>query len=143
MKRTIITLIILTLFLSTTSFAKETLLRLGMQDEPKTLNPLKATDVWSWNVIGWFSESLYTREPITHKIIPWIADGYPEYGERSAIVRLRKGVMWEDKSELTAYDVKFTADIMLKFKIPRYYGSWEFIEKVEVLDRYTVVLFKA
>lgn len=129
------------LFLSASFSRCEILLKIGMQDEPKTLNPLKASDVWSWRVIGWFYESLYTREPLTHKVIPWVADGYPEYGPKYAIVKMKKGITWENGEELTAEDVKFTADIFLDFKVPRYYSDWEYVEKVEVLDKYKVKFY--
>lgn len=119
----------------------EVLLKIGMQDEPKTLNPLKATDVWSWNVMGWFYESLYSREPITRKVIPWVADGYPEYGKKFAIVKMKKEITFEDGTPLTAEDVKFTADIFLEFKVPRYYSDWEYVEKVEVINNYTIKFY--
>lgn len=131
-------LLILVLFLSVQFCSSEVLLKIGMQDEPKTLNPLKATDVWSWNVITWFYETLYTREPLTHKVIPLAADGYPEYGKKFAIVKMKKGITWEDGTPLTAEDVKFTADIFLEFKVPRYYSDWEYVEKVEAINNYTV-----
>jgi len=113
-------------------------LRVGMQDEPKTLNPFKAGDVWSWNVIGWFYEPLFTREPLTKKIIPWIAEDFPVFEGRTALVKMRRGISWSDGTPLTAHDVEFTADVFLEFKVPRYYSDWEFIEKVEVLDNYTL-----
>lgn len=116
------------------------LLKVGMQDEPKTLNPFKASDVWTWNVIGYFYESLYAYKPLTFEVIPWVADGYPEFSDdyKEAIVHIKKGIKWEDGTELTAHDVVFTAKIMMEFKIPRYWSSWEFVESVEALDNYTV-----
>lgn len=116
-------------------------LRIGGQDEPKTLNIFKAGDKWSIEVIGWFFESLYTREPLTHKVIPWVAEDYPEFSGNVATIKLRKGVTWDDGTPLTANDVKFTADIILGFKIPRFYSDWEFVEKVEVVDDYTVKFY--
>lgn len=117
---------------------EEIYLRVGSQDEPKTLNPFKAGDVWSWNVIGWFYEPLYTREPITKEVIPWLAEGWPTFDGRVATVRLKQGIGWDDGTALTAQDVKFTADVLLEFKVPRYYSDWEFIEKVEAIDNYTL-----
>ncbi|PIU68117.1 MAG: ABC transporter substrate-binding protein [Armatimonadetes bacterium CG07_land_8_20_14_0_80_40_9] len=113
-------------------------LRVGSQDEPKTLNPFKASDVWSWNVMGWFYESLYIREPISKKVIPWVAEGYPQFSGKAAIVKMKREITWDDGTPLTAWDVKFTADLIMDFKIPRYISDWEFIEKVEVVDDYTL-----
>jgi ABC-type transport system substrate-binding protein len=50
-------------------------IKVGMKDEPKTLNPFRASDTWSRKIVTRFSEPLYTREPKTHKIIPWLAEG--------------------------------------------------------------------
>lgn len=128
-------------FVSPVLAQEKVYLRVGGQDEPKTLNIFKASDKWSIDVIGWFFESLYTREPITHKVIPWVAEDYPVFEGNVATVKLRKGVTWDDGTPLTAHDVKFTADVFLEFKIPRFYSDWEFVEKVEAVDDYTVKFY--
>jgi ABC-type transport system substrate-binding protein len=117
----------------------EVVIKIGMKDEPKTLNPFRASDTWSRKVVTRFYEPLYTREPKTHKIIPWLADGYPEYDEatNTAVVRLKR-TKWEDGSPLTAYDVVFTGSVIREFKVPRYYYAWRFIKEIEALDDYRV-----
>ncbi|MFQ5887496.1 MAG: ABC transporter substrate-binding protein [Candidatus Hydrothermarchaeales archaeon] len=138
----LVILLITTIFSAVPLAAQEKIyLKVGSQDEPKTLNPFKAGDVWSWNVIGWFYEPLYTREPITHKVIPWLAEGWPTFDGRVATVKMKQGIKWDDGTPLTAHDVKFTADVLLEFKVPRYYSDWEFIEKVEVVDDYTLKFY--
>ena len=113
----------------------EAVIKIGMKDEPKTLNPFRASDTWSRIVVTRFYEPLYTREPKTHKIIPWLAEGYPEYDEatNTAVVRLRRAT-WEDGSPLTAHDVVFTGSVIREFKVPRYYYAWRFIKEIEALD---------
>ena len=116
-------------------------LNIGMQDEPKQLNPFKASDVWSWNVLGFFhDETLYTLSPETFEIIPWLAEGRPDYDSSSntCVVHLKKGVEWEDGTPFTAEDVVFTAQVFLEFKVPRYISDWDFVTKVEAIDAYTV-----
>lgn len=133
-------LILATLVLGVTiARAGETIIKIGMKDEPKTLNPFRASDTWSRNVVSRFSEPLYTREPKTHKIIPWLAEEYPEYDEatNTAIVRLKKA-KWEDGSPLTAHDVVFTGNVIREFKVPRYYYAWRFIKEIEALDDYRI-----
>ena len=49
---------------------QETLLKIGCQDEPKTLNIWKATDVWSMHVCGWLYPSFYYRKPVTLEPLP-------------------------------------------------------------------------
>ncbi len=50
-------------------------LRIAMQDDVKTLNPLVAGDVWTWNVIGYLYESPLNSDPNTDELIPYIAVG--------------------------------------------------------------------
>ncbi len=50
-------------------------LRIAMQDDVKTLNPLVAGDVWTWNVIGYLYEGPLNSDPDTDELIPYIAVG--------------------------------------------------------------------
>jgi len=50
-------------------------LRIAMQDDLKTLNPLVAGDVWTWNVIGYLYEGPLNSDPDTDELIPYIAVG--------------------------------------------------------------------
>ncbi len=115
-------------------------LMIGGQDEPKTLNPLKMQDVWSWNACMLLYESLYSRNPQTFEIIPWLAEGEPEYDQtaNTCVVRMKKGALWDDGVPVTARDVAFTGQLMIEFKIPRFYSGWSFVEKVEALDDCTI-----
>ncbi len=51
------------------------ILRVAMQDDIKTLNPLVAGDVWTWNVIGYLYEGPLNTDPDTDELIPYIAVG--------------------------------------------------------------------
>ncbi len=51
------------------------ILKVAMQDDLKTLNPLVAGDVWTWNVIGYLYEGPLNSDPNTDEIIPYIAVG--------------------------------------------------------------------
>ncbi len=139
MKRLSILLISLIL-LGLTNLCFSATLKIGMQDEPKQLNPFKASDVWSWNVIGFLYQGLYTHNPQTFEIIPWLATGEPEYNHKNntCIIRLKKDVHWEDGKPFTANDVVFSANVLMEFKVPQYYSAWDFITKVEALDKYRV-----
>ncbi|MBI4640968.1 MAG: ABC transporter substrate-binding protein [Candidatus Tectomicrobia bacterium] len=140
MRKSLFISLILLLFALAATPALPATLNIGMQDEPKTLNPFKAADVWSWNVIGQFYDGLYTRNPETFEVIPWIAEGDPEYDRatNTAIVKIKKNVKWADGTPFTAHDVAFTGNVILEFKVPRYLPSWDFITKIEALDDYTV-----
>lgn len=53
----------------------ELILRVAMQDDLKTLNPLTAGDVWTWNVVGYLYDGPINVNPDTDKLIPYIAVG--------------------------------------------------------------------
>ena len=53
----------------------ELILRVAMQDDMKTTNPLVAGDVWTWNVIGYLYDGPINVNPDTDEIIPYIAVG--------------------------------------------------------------------
>ncbi len=53
----------------------ELILRVAMQDDLKTTNPLTAGDVWTWNVIGYLYDGPMNTNPDTDELIPYIAIG--------------------------------------------------------------------
>ncbi|MCK5024179.1 MAG: Ig-like domain-containing protein [Thermoplasmata archaeon] len=53
----------------------ELILRVAMQDDLKTTNPLTAGDVWTWNVIGYLYDEPLKINPDTDELIPYIAVG--------------------------------------------------------------------
>ena len=129
----------------------EVYLRVAMQDNVKTLNPLSAGDVWTWNVIGWMFDGLVWRN-ITNNdhIEPWAAEwfhhgpqntwnttvGYPDYDNnndfRNWTVKLRPNIKWHDWKSQTgdnrfvrAHDVIFSLRLMAD--VPRYMSSLDCI----------------
>ena len=137
-RKTLIFLVIL--WLVGTAFAAEkVILRVGMQDEPITLNPFRARDVWSWNVLGLIYDSLYGYSPGL-ELIPMLAEGWPEYDSEAgtATVHLREELKWSDGTELTAEDVAFTAQVIQHFKFPTLYYRLEFVKTIETVDAHTV-----
>ena len=55
----------------------ETVLRVALQDDIKTVNPLSANDVWTWDVIQWMFDGL-TRHNSSNNdhIEPWAAEWF-------------------------------------------------------------------
>ncbi len=53
----------------------ELILRVAMQDDIKTTNPLTAGDVWTWNVVGYLYDGPINVNPETEELIPYIAVG--------------------------------------------------------------------
>ena len=118
------------------------LLRIGLPEEPRTLNIWLASDANSRKILTQIYQSLYTRHPQTLKLIPWLAAEDPIYDEEkiSYTVKLRKA-KWADGSDFTADDVVFTGEIIKEFKIPRYSSKWKAIKKIETPDDHTVIFY--
>lgn len=119
--------------------AQTNAIRIGILQEPKTLNVWLASDAWSGRVLSQIYQPLYIREPKTLNLIPWLAAGRPVYDPTtlSYTVSVRPG-NWSDGSPITAADVAFTGRLIKTFRIPRYISNWDFIEKVEAIDPNTV-----
>jgi peptide/nickel transport system substrate-binding protein len=114
-------------------------IKIGLLEEPKTLNIWLATDVWSNKVLHLIYSPLYIREPETLKLIPWLAEKEPQYDPTSLSYTIKlRAAKWSDGSELTSEDVAFTGNLIREFKVPRFYSNWKFIKKIEILDKYRV-----
>lgn len=112
----------------------------GMQDEPKTMNPFQAQDVWDWHVLTYFYEGLVTYRPIDFKIVPNVALEVPVVSADvlEYTVKMRDDVYWSDGTPLTAHDYVLFGNVVLEFQIGRYLSSWEFVEEVKAIDDYTI-----
>lgn len=119
--------------------AASSTLKIGISEEPKSINVFKATDANSNKVMSLFYQPLYTPDPETLQPTPWLAESMPEWDpeENTYTVKLREA-KWEDGSDLTADDVVFTVETILEFKVPKYYSDWEVVSKVEAVDDRTV-----
>lgn len=85
--------------------------------ELKQLNPIYASWLFDWNVLGQFYDSLLTRNASDlGEFLPWIAESFevgtylhPTLGNCSKIrFTLRPDVRWSDGTPLTVADVYFT-----------------------------------
>ncbi len=136
----LVTAIVVLLGLAVPAHSKS-IFKVGMLGEPKTLNPFQATDAWTRRVTGFIYQPLYLIDPKTQELIPWLAADQPEYNlqNRTVTFHLRQA-KWSDGSDFSSHDVVFTAEIFKRFRIPRYYDYWNFITKIEALDKLTVRL---
>ncbi len=118
------------------------MLKLGLLEEPKTLNLWLARDRWSLRVLALMYQPLFTRDPKTLELIPWLAAEKPIFDKAtlSYTVKLRPA-KWSDGSPLTSEDVAFTGKLINEFKIPRYRTYWGIIKKIETPDDRTVKFF--
>jgi peptide/nickel transport system substrate-binding protein len=118
------------------------LLKVGLLEEPKTLNIWMAGDKWSGRVLSLIYQSLYIREPDKLALIPWLAEEDPVYDETtlSFTIKLRPA-KWSDGSDFTSEDVAFTVRLVQEFKVPKYRFRWEVVKKIETPDKHTVKFY--
>lgn len=88
--------------------------------DPKTFNPILATDATSSSIGDMMFDGLVTQNPITGKIEPALAESWEMSEDNLRIVfTLRKGLQWSDGTPLTADDVVFSYNqIYLNEEIP-------------------------
>lgn len=120
----------------------ESVIKIGLPEEPRTLNIWAATDVWSNRVLNQLLQPLYIREPKNLKLIPWLAAGDPIYDPATLSYTIGiRASKWSDGSEFTSHDVAFTGRVIKTFRVPRFISNWEFIKKIETPDKQTVRFF--
>jgi len=132
-------LVLLSLGLSGTQSNAACYLKIGLPEEPRTLNIWLASDTNSRKVLSQIYQPLYKRDPETLKLVPWLAEQEAVFDVEtlSYIVRI-KPAKWSDGSEVTSEDVVFTGCLIKNFRVPRYISRWDFIKKIEASDKYTV-----
>ena len=132
-------LILLSLGLSVTQSNAACYLKIGLPEEPRTLNIWLASDTNSLKVLSQIYQPLYKRDPDTLQLVPWLAEGEPVFDAETLSYTVRiKPSKWSDGSEMTSEDVAFTARLINDFRIPRYVSRWNFIKKIETPDKHTV-----
>jgi ABC-type transport system substrate-binding protein len=115
------------------------IIKIGIMEEPKTLNIWRASDTWSRRVLSKVYQPLFLREPKDLKLVPWLAAEQPTYDEATLSYTLKlRPAKWSDGTEFTAEDVAFTGEVIREFKVPREYSEWEPVKKIEVIDKHTV-----
>ncbi len=107
----------------------DNILNIAMQDDMKTLNPCKASDVWTWNVIGWFYDSTIARNK-DMELEPWMAVNwtYSTDNPTWANLTLRNDIKWHDGVPMDGNDLVFTYNFFAGTpgygaQVPRYLSS--------------------
>ena len=78
-------------FVSCQAETPQGLLRIGLPEEPRTLNLWLASDANSRKILSQIYQPLYIRHPKTLKLIPWLAAGDPIY-DKEKITLCSSGV---------------------------------------------------
>jgi peptide/nickel transport system substrate-binding protein len=121
---------------------KPNTITIGFLADAKRLLPLLASDSASGEISGLIYNGL-TKYDKNIKVASDLAESWDVSPDGLQITfHLRKGVKWHDGVEFTADDVLFTYKTVIDPKVPTPYSSnYGPVEKVEVLDKYTVRVF--
>ncbi|MBI2865116.1 MAG: hypothetical protein HYX94_11200 [Chloroflexi bacterium] len=114
-------------------------LTLGTTLQPTTLNPLLATDAASRAIVGTMFDGLFAVNDRL-EMVPELAEGYDVSPDGLIwTFRLRKSVRFHDGEELTAEDVKFTYDTIMRDKNARVAkADYANVKAIEAADKYAV-----
>jgi hypothetical protein len=118
-------------------------------EELEICNPLYASTVYTWQVMGQVHEGLLKVNPYTHEDLPNMAEGWdltewPNQGPgndetwQNITYYLRKDLFWQCGKNYTAEDAEFNWEFLRDNNIPRYTATWKFLEDAVVIDDYTV-----
>ncbi|MFO7861115.1 MAG: ABC transporter substrate-binding protein [Desulfosalsimonas sp.] len=122
----------------TTAQASGSTLRVGIAEEPRTLNVWMATDANSNKILSLIYQPLYTEHPETLELTPWLAKAMPVWDKETNTYTMElREAKWSDGSPVTAEDVVFTVNTIKSFNVPKYHSKWEFVEKAEAVDTRT------
>ncbi|HEV2358434.1 MAG TPA: ABC transporter substrate-binding protein [bacterium] len=117
----------------------KTQITIGIGAEPLTLMGATVVD-WTTNAqIENVYDLLFTRDPKTEKILPWLATGYRVIDDRTWEFMLRQGVRFHDGEPFTADAVKFTLEYILDPKNKTHYlPRFKPVDRVDVVNDHTV-----
>ncbi len=116
---------------------------IGQRSEPKTLNPVTATDAVSREVIGRFTADLITIKRVSQQTEPGLAKSWTTSGDGCTFtLKLRKGIRFSDGHPFNAVDVVFSFTVYLDEAVNSPQRDLLIIDdkplSVTKLDQYTV-----
>jgi len=101
--------------------------------EPDSLNPLKASLIFSWYVLKFVYDTLVRLGP-DGKPIPWLAESIAITSPTTVEVKIRGNAKFHDGRPITAEDVKFSYDYYIKNNFAYFRPYFRNIERVEVIN---------
>jgi peptide/nickel transport system substrate-binding protein len=102
---------------------------------PADWNTVNPGEVTGLNGLGY--ETLFLFDPNTTELTPWLAESGEWTEELVYTLKLRPGITWSDGEQLTADDVKYTAELGQIEAVP-YANIWNWLSAVEAVDDLTV-----
>jgi len=101
--------------------------------EPDSLNPLRATLIFSWYVLKFVYDNLVRLGP-DGRPIPWLAENIAVISSTEVEVRIRGDARFHDGKPITANDVKFSYDYYIKNNFPYFRPYFRNIDRVEIIN---------
>ncbi len=119
---------------------EEKVLVIAIGIDADTLDPVGQTTTLISNIVDFIVEPLFKIDE-KGNLIPWLAESYEVSPDgKEIIVKLRKGIYFQDGTPLTAEAVRFTfMNRILNESVRVPIRSWfAALDRVEVIDDYTV-----
>ena len=120
--------------------------RIGIASDVDNMNPFSTYMTLPWecfrvgyNFLTWY-DAKYQPVPDLADPVPTVANGGITDGGRVWTFHLRPNVKWSDGVPLTAADVAYTYNRILRQKLGMYIGYFTNVTKVEATDAQTVVI---
>lgn len=120
-----------------TSYARNETLYVGgaAWGPASTWNPFQPGSLANTTgTIGLVYEFLYSYDPLTGEMTPWLAESSKWTDDSTFDVVLREGLAWSDGKPLTAADVKFTFELGQKYAALWFSPMWRYLESVTAVD---------
>jgi peptide/nickel transport system substrate-binding protein len=120
--------------------------RVGLQSDVDNMNPFSTYNTIPWecfrigyNFLTWYDAD-YKPVPDLATEVPTVANGGITLGGRVWTFHVRPNVKWSDGQPLTAHDVAYTYNRILRQQLGMYIGYFTGVTKVEAPDDQTVVI---
>ena len=123
----------------------------GIKSDIETLNPLTAAWTYTWEVLQEIYENPYVYNPYDiSEDWGWLAESWDieEWTSPTDVPGIKvtfhfvEDGKWHDGTPFTAKDMKFTYEYITEYGIPRYLPSVQFIEKLVLVDDYTLEVYQ-
>ena len=114
--------------------------RVGVAKDFDTLNPLSTASTLSFALL-YDEYDFLTRYTTDYVVAPQLATKWKVSPDgKTWTFTIRSGVKWSDGAALTAPDIVFTYDLVLRSQNPNFIGYLQYVTKVDSPDDATVVI---
>lgn len=121
--------------------ADNDILRVGVGVDAKNLDPQNSVDTFSFSVIRQIYEPLFTVDGKTKELVSVLVDKYELLDDSTYKFYLKKGVKFHNGDEMTAEDVVFSLERILKDSIfAKSRGKYIDPNGFKIIDKYTMIM---